>query len=43
MKYETKILPSGIIIENIPSPDFKYYYVNKEPGGLLHNEGEPAL
>lgn len=42
MKYETKILPSGIVIENRPSSHYKYGWYIKDTF-TTHNEGEPAI
>ena len=42
MNYETKILPSGIIVENRPSINCKYLWYIKDTY-VFHNEGEPAL
>lgn len=41
-KYETKTLPSGIVIENRPDGFEKYCWYIKGTS-LYHNEGEPAL
>ena len=42
MSYETKILPSGIIIENKPDKYQKCCWFIKDTD-ILHNEGEPAV
>lgn len=42
MNYETKTLPSGIIIENRPSGNYKYAWYIKNTW-IVHNEGEPAM
>ena len=45
MSYETKILPSGIVIENRPGDaqdELKYCWFI-EGTNLLHNEGKPAF
>jgi len=42
MNYETKILPSGIIIENVPARNEKYRWYIKGTD-ILHNEGEPFV
>lgn len=41
-QYETKTLPSGIIIENRPNQYQKYCWFIKNTN-IAHNEGEPAL
>jgi len=42
IQYETKILPSGILIENRPNKYEKYCWFIKGTD-ILHNEGEPAI
>lgn len=42
MKYETKILPSGIIIENKPNSYQTYCWYIKGTW-IAHNEGKPAF
>lgn len=42
MNYETKTLPSGIIIENIPNNDQKYRWFTKGTH-CIHNEVDPAI
>lgn len=42
MIYETKTLPSGVVIENRPKADQKYrWWIKDTP--MLHNEGDPAV
>ena len=42
MSYETKILPSGIVIEDRPNKYEKYcWYI--EGTYIIHNEDEPAI
>lgn len=41
-KYETKTLPSGIVVENKLNSNQKYcWWIKDKP--ILHNEGEPAV
>lgn len=42
MKYQTKTLPSGIVIENIPENNEKYRWLIKGTN-ILHNEGDLAV
>lgn len=43
MNYETKILPSGIVIENRPdNKKYCWYIWYIKSTWVLHNEGEPA-
>lgn len=42
MKAETKTLPSGIVIENIPNLHAKYCWFIKDTN-IFHNEGEPVF
>lgn len=42
MNYETKTLPSGIVIENRPASNNNYRWCIKNTH-CLHNEGEPAI
>lgn len=42
MKFETKVLPSGITVENRPHRSEKYCWYIKGTT-IIHNEGEPAI
>jgi len=42
MNYETKTLPSGIIIENKPKGSHICFWCVKDTN-IVHNEGEPAI
>lgn len=43
MNFETKTLPSGIVIENVATIDIDICRWHIKGTNTLHNEGEPAI